>query len=95
MVSDRALKELKLQVENLLKPPEVKRIRKDVLRLTQREASAIFGGGINSFQKYESGETVLSHAMSNLLRVLERHPEEAEKLKEENKKVVEYENRVA
>lgn len=94
-VSDRALKELKIQVENLLKPTEVKRIRKEILNLTQREASAIFGGGINAFQKYESGDTLLSHAMSNLLRVLERHPEEVEKLKEENKAVIEYENRVA
>jgi HTH-type transcriptional regulator / antitoxin MqsA len=94
-VSDKALKELKIQVENLLKPADVKRIRKEVLNLTQREASAIFGGGINAFQKYESGENLLSHAMSNLLRVLERHPEEAEKLKEENRTIVEYENRVA
>jgi HTH-type transcriptional regulator/antitoxin MqsA len=84
-VSDKALKELKAQVEHVLNPYEVRRIRKYVLKLTQREAAAILGGGINAFQKYESGQTILSHAMSNLLRVLERHPEEAQKLKEENK----------
>ena len=84
-VSDRALKELKAQVEHVLSPRDVRRIRSEVLKLTQREAAAILGGGINAFQKYKSGETILSHAMSNLLRVLERHPEEAEKLKEENR----------
>jgi HTH-type transcriptional regulator/antitoxin MqsA len=94
-ISDAALKELKIQVENLLSPAEVKRIRKDVLNLTQREAAAIFGGGINAFQKYEAGDHLLSHAMSNLLRVLERHPEEAQILKEENKKAIETEDRVA
>lgn len=94
-VSDKALKELKIQVENLLKPTEVRRIRKEVLNLSQREAAAIFGGGPNAFQKYEAGDNLLSHAMSNLLRVLERHPEEAEILKKENEKVIEFENRVA
>jgi HTH-type transcriptional regulator / antitoxin MqsA len=94
-VSDKALKELKIQVENLLAPTEVKRIRKEVLHLSQREAAAILGGGVNAFQKYEAGDHLLSHAMSNLLRVLERHPEEAEILKEENKQVIEPANRVA
>lgn len=89
--SDKALKSLKIRVENLLEPTEVRRIRKDVLKISQRDAAAILGGGTNAFQKYESGETLLSHAMSNLLRVLERHPEEAEKLKE----VIPQENRVA
>jgi len=84
-VSDRALKELKMEVERLLKPAEVRRIRKDVLKLSQQDASAILGGGTNAFQKYESGDVLLSHAMSNLLRVLERHPDEVEKLKEEAK----------
>lgn len=93
-VSDSNLKKLKMQVENLLKPEDVRRIRKG-LNLTQREASAIIGGGTNAFQKYEAGDHLLSHAMSNLLRVLERHPEEVDFLKEENKQIIELENRVA
>lgn len=91
-VSDRVLKQLKAQVENLLSPDDVRRIRKDVLKLTQREAAAILGGGMNAFQKYEAGDNLLSHAMSNLLRVLERHPEEAQRLKEENKKIIDIES---
>src|SRR5260370_40972637 len=78
-VSDAALKELRLQVENLLKPEEVKRIRTKI-GLTQREAGAILGGGPNAFQKYEQNTVTVSKPMSHLLRVLERHPEEVEAL---------------
>jgi HTH-type transcriptional regulator/antitoxin MqsA len=81
-VSDAALKELRLQVENLLKPQEVKRIRTKI-GLTQREAGAILCGGPNAFQKYEQDTVTVSKPMSNLLRLLERHPEEVEELKKQ------------
>ncbi len=79
-VSDAALKELRLEVENLLKPQEVKRIRKKI-GLSQRDAGTILGGGPNAFQKYEQDTVTVSKPMSNLLRVLERHPEEVEELR--------------
>lgn len=79
-VSDAALKALKIKVENLLPPEEVKRIRVK-MGLTQRQAGAIIGGGPNAFQKYEDGNTLTSKGISNFLRVLERHPEEIEELK--------------
>ena len=78
--SDAALKELKVKVENLLRPHEVRRIR-EKFGLTQREAGAIIGGGPNAFQKYEQGTVTVSKGISNFLRVLERHPEEIEELK--------------
>ena len=81
-VSDAALKELRLQVENLLKPQEVKRIRNKI-GLTQREAGTILGGGPNAFQKYEQDTVTVSKPMSNLLRVLDRHPEEVEELRKQ------------
>src|ERR1700721_4850859 len=55
-VSDAALKELRLEVENLLKPQEVKRIRNKI-GLTQREAGTILGGGPNAFQKKKKKTT--------------------------------------
>jgi HTH-type transcriptional regulator / antitoxin MqsA len=79
-VSDAALKELKIKVENLLRPHEVRRIR-EKFGLTQREAGAIIGGGPNAFQKYEQGTVTVSKGIRNFLRVLERHPEEIEELK--------------
>jgi HTH-type transcriptional regulator/antitoxin MqsA len=85
-VSDRELAKLKADVEGLLPPAEVRRVRKR-LGLTQREASEIIGGGRNAFQKYESGEILPSHAVSNLLRVLERHPEEVEALRQEHERI--------
>ncbi|MBA4034318.1 MAG: type II toxin-antitoxin system MqsA family antitoxin [Bradyrhizobium sp.] len=81
-VSDAALKELRLEVENLLKPQDVKRIRTKI-GLTQREAGTILGGGPNAFQKYEQDTVTVSKPMSNLLRVLERHPEEVEELRKQ------------
>jgi HTH-type transcriptional regulator/antitoxin MqsA len=81
-VSDAALKDLRTQVEHLLKPEEVKRIRTKI-GLTQREAGTLLGGGPNAFQKYEKDTITLSKSMSNLLRVLERHPEEVEELKKQ------------
>ena len=82
-VSDRALAKLKAEVEGLLPPAGIRRVRKK-LGLTQREASEILGGGPNAFQKYESGQVLPSHAVSNLLKVLERHPEEVDKLKRDH-----------
>jgi HTH-type transcriptional regulator/antitoxin MqsA len=78
-VSDAALKELKNKVD-LLDAQEVKRIRTKI-GLTQREAGAIFGGGPNAFQKYEQGTVTVSKPMSNLLRLVEKHPEEVEELR--------------
>lgn len=81
-VSDAALRELRIKVENLLRPQDVKRIR-EKFGLTQREAGAVIGGGPNAFQKYEQGTVTVSKGISNFLRVLERHPEEIEELKKQ------------
>ncbi|MGV7031130.1 type II toxin-antitoxin system MqsA family antitoxin [Methylobacterium symbioticum] len=74
-VSDRHLATLKAEVENLAGPDEVARLRRR-LRLSQAEAGRLLGGGPRAFQKYESGEVVASRGMTNLLRLLARHPEE-------------------
>ncbi len=53
---------------------EVRRIRRK-LGLTQKEAAAMFGGGINAFSRYERGEIEPSTATMQLLRLLDKHPE--------------------
>lgn len=52
----------------LLSGQEIHRIL-ELLDLTQKEASTLFGGGANAFNKYESGEVLQSIAMDRLLRV--------------------------
>ena len=72
-VYDRAIKELKAEVEQLLSPAEIRSIRKR-LKLTQLQAGLILGGGKRAFQKYESGDVLPSRAISNLLILLSHNP---------------------
>lgn len=55
-------------------PEFIASVRKK-LDLDQREACAIFGGGVNAFSRYENGKTKPPLALVKLLRVLDRHPE--------------------
>ena len=50
------------------------RVRKK-LRLTQRQASRLTGGGHNAFSRYERGEAQPLPAVVNLFRLLDKHPE--------------------
>jgi HTH-type transcriptional regulator/antitoxin MqsA len=45
------------------------------LRLDQKEAGRIFGGGDNAFSRYENGKTRPPLSTVKLLRLLDRHPE--------------------
>jgi HTH-type transcriptional regulator/antitoxin MqsA len=63
------------EVNGALVPPEfIASIRKR-LALDQREAAAIFGGGVNAFSRYETGKTRPPLALVKLLKVLDKHPE--------------------
>lgn len=55
-------------------PDFIAKVRKK-LRLDQREAAEIFGGGINAFSRYETGRTKPPVALVKLLKVLDRHPD--------------------
>ena len=45
------------------------------LKLDQREAGVIFGGGANAFSRYENGKVRPPLSLVKLLRLLDRHPE--------------------
>ncbi len=77
--SEKALMELKAEVDGILTPDEVAAIRRR-LRISQRRAGEILGGGPRAFQKYESGAVAVSAAMSNLLRLLDKDPRRLEEL---------------
>ncbi len=53
---------------------EIRRIRRK-LGLTQAAASRLTGGGHNAFSRYERGEAAPLPAVTNLLRLLDKHPE--------------------
>jgi putative zinc finger/helix-turn-helix YgiT family protein len=54
--------------DGLLPGNRLSEIRKQ-LSMNQKEASVLFGGGTNSFNKYESGEVLQSFAMDRLVRL--------------------------
>ena len=78
-VANDAFIRLRAEVDGLLVPQEVARIRRK-LGLSQRKAGALLGGGPRAFQKYESGADWVTKAMANLLRLLDRDPSGVEAL---------------
>lgn len=59
---------------SIVDPAFIARVRKK-LKLDQKEAAAIFGGGVNAFSRYENGKTKPPLALVKLLKVLDRHPD--------------------
>lgn len=52
----------------------LRRVRKN-LKLTQRAAAKLTGGGPNAFSRYERGEVQPLPAVLNLFKLLDKHPE--------------------
>jgi HTH-type transcriptional regulator/antitoxin MqsA len=59
---------------------ELARIRRK-LKLTQKQAAALTGGGHNAFSRYERGEARPLPAIMHLFRLLDRHPELLDELR--------------
>ena len=57
----------------IVDPAFIVTVRKK-LNLDQRQATEIFGGGINAFSRYENGKTKPPVALIKLLKLLDRHP---------------------
>jgi len=68
-----ALEKLRLSVD-AEEAAELARIRKK-LKISQRRAAEIAGGGVNAFSRYENGKAKPVAAVVNLFRLLDRHPE--------------------
>jgi HTH-type transcriptional regulator/antitoxin MqsA len=76
---ERAFLELKAEVDEVLGPKDVARVRES-LGLSQRAAGELLGGGPRAFQKYEAGKQAVSTPMSNLLRLLANDPARLDEL---------------
>ena len=76
--TDRVMREMQAfnqQVNAAIVDPRfIARVRKK-LHLGQREAAALFGGGVNAFSRSENGKTKPPLALVRLLTLLDRHPE--------------------
>ncbi len=76
--SDHLMQQMRafnIQVNTATIPTEfIADVRKK-LRLDQREAAEIFGGGVNAFSRYENGKTTPPLALIKLLRLLDKHPD--------------------
>lgn len=59
---------------------ELSRIRRK-LKLTQKQAATLTGGGHNAFSRYERGEAKPLPAVIHLFRLLDRHPELLDELR--------------
>ena len=55
-------------------PEFISRVRKK-LKLDQKKAAEIFGGGVNAFSRYETGKTRPPLSLVHLLDILDHHPE--------------------
>lgn len=73
-VVDATLRALKEEVDGVPAPATVRRIRKR-LKLSQREAGLVLKVGESAFDKYERGLVEPSGPTSQLLRLLDHHPE--------------------
>mgnify|MGYP001224291152 CR=1 FL=1 len=80
-VSDAALRALKEDIEGIPSPATIRRVR-EKLKLSQREAGGLLRVGENAFDKYERGLVEPSGPTSQLLRLLDHHPELVEELRE-------------
>lgn len=61
-------------------PVEIEHIRKK-LKLTQKDASVLFGGGVNAFNRYEKGVNPIPKPLSLLLTILGNHPEQLREIR--------------
>jgi len=68
------------QQRRLMQAAELLAIRKR-LKLTQRQAAELFGGGANAFSEYERGTTRPARSTVMLLHLLDHHPELLQELR--------------
>ena len=62
-------------------PERIQSVRKK-LGLDQKEAAAMFGGGVNAFSRYERGKIAPPKSLEVLFEMIEKRPELGEFAKE-------------
>lgn len=77
-----AIREFMKSVNAELADPDFVLAVRKKLQLDQREAGKLFGGGVNAFSRYETGKTKPPLALVQLLRLLDKHPELLEEVRQ-------------
>lgn len=77
--TEKPIRDFQAQTDGLLTSADIQRIR-EKLKLTHAEAAAFFGGDPNMFAQYENGEATPLRAISHLLRLLDKHPDQLQEL---------------
>jgi HTH-type transcriptional regulator/antitoxin MqsA len=70
-----------LQQQERARQAEALRAIRKRLKLTQRQAGELFGGGANAFSEYERGTTRPARSTVMLLHLLDHHPELLQELR--------------
>lgn len=83
---DGTYRALRDYVDTISSGASIRKLR-EKLKLTQKEAGELLGGGANSFQKYESGEVSPSQSMINLLLLLSNDTTRIKELKLSKKRL--------
>jgi HTH-type transcriptional regulator/antitoxin MqsA len=68
------LQEFRARIDGIVGPRAIRKIRKQI-GLNQQEAALLLGGGKNAFSRYEQGELSPPKAVSQLLKLFDKHPE--------------------
>lgn len=71
-LNSRNMNSFKKKCLGLLTGKQILSIRKE-LNISQKDAAEIFGGGPNSFTKYENDDVIQSVAMDRLIRAAHKH----------------------
>lgn len=73
--NSRSMNEFRRERQGLLSGCQIATIRINEWKISQKDASLVFGGGAKSFNKYESGDVVQSSAMDKLIKVASKYPD--------------------
>ncbi|WP_308447429.1 type II toxin-antitoxin system MqsA family antitoxin [Parachitinimonas caeni] len=79
---------------SMVDPKFITQVRKR-LKLKQREASELFGGGVNAFSRYETGKAKPAESLVVLLRLLDKRPELLKEVREIQQKWLEVDRAIS
>jgi HTH-type transcriptional regulator/antitoxin MqsA len=72
--TEKQIRDFQAKIDGLLTSTEIRKVR-EKLKLSEKQAAEICGDDPKTFRRYERGEATPQRAISNLLMILNNHPE--------------------